>query len=142
MENQNELQGLRRELRITRIFCMVSSLLTAGLLMAIIIISVKVQPLFQNVGEAQTVLDNLAELDVDAMNGALEQLENLNLDALADSMGELDMEVLNDTMEQVNSALEALDMDALSTAIDNLNGAAEILQSVNNRLGSLFGRNG
>lgn len=139
MENQREWEELKKELRMTRIFCVVSALLTAGLLLAIILLSIRIQPLIRYAEETRPVLDSLAALDVEAVNGTLNQLENMDLKALADSINELDMSVVNETLEQVDSALEDMDVEALSTAIQNLNSIVESLKSVSSKISNFFG---
>lgn len=139
MENQREWEELKMELRMTRIFCVVSALLTAGLLLAIILLSIRIQPLIRYAEETRPVLDSLAALDVEAVNGTLNQLENVDLKALADSINELDMSVVNETLEQVDSALEDMDVEALSTAIQNLNSIVESLKSVSSKISNFFG---
>ena len=139
MENQREWAELKKELRMTRIFCVVSALLTAGLLLAIILLSIRIQPLIRYAEETRPVLDSLAALDVEAVNGTLNQLENVDLKALADSINELDMSVVNETLEQVDSALEDMDVEALSTAIQNLNSIVESLKSVSSKISNFFG---
>lgn len=141
MEEQNQLDALKRELRFTRAACIASSVLTAALLAVFIVGLVKVQPLLDSVREAEAVLDHLAAIDTDALNDAIEQFQDVDLQALADAVEELDMETVNGTMEQVGDALEDLDMEAVSTAIQNLNGAVEKLQAISSKLGSLFGAN-
>ncbi len=139
MDIQEELEKLKKELRITRVLCTVSSLLTAGLLIGIVFLSVNLLPLIRFAEDVRPVMGSLKALDVEAVNGVLDQLETVDLKEFSDAVEQLDMDTLNDTLEQVDKALEDMDMEAVSTAVQNLNGVVDTLKSVSNTLSSFFG---
>lgn len=135
MQNDNdELEILRRELRLTRIFCMVSSAVTLCLLAGIIILSSRVKPVYEFMKEAGPVLEQASKLDVDAFN---ETLNRMN-----ESLGQVDWAQLSDTLnsldvDAINNALENLDMEEFSKTLANLNNVADALKDLSSKFSSL-----
>lgn len=87
------IKHLHKELRFTRFFCIISSLLTVFLIVGCIFVVYSIQPLFAFINDLQPVLTKLSQLDVDALNSTLQ-----NLDAEELSLG----------LKNLNQALETL----------------------------------
>lgn len=95
MENKvSEMNLLRRELRLTRVFCMISSLLTICVLAGGVFLFRNLQPVFDFLQEAQPVMEQISTLDVEAINTAIEGL---------------DIEELSKAIENMNHAAETLE---------------------------------
>lgn len=138
MENnisELDVKRLTKELRITRIFCVISSLLTVCLLVGGFLIFSSLKPIFAFMNEAQPVMEQMAELDVEEVNATLEQvnttLESVDWQQLSETLGELDIEA-------INTAIEGLDTEELSEAVENMNDAAEVLESFSQKWKSFF----
>ncbi len=130
-----DVKQLTKELRVTRIFCVVSSMLTVCLLVGGIFLFMNLQPIFTFLQEAQPVMEQMAALDVEEVNHTLEQvnvtLESVDWQMVSESLGELDVEA-------INAAIEGLDTEELTKAIENLNKTAEMLESLGEKLRSWF----
>lgn len=126
---------MRKELLVTRIF---NSILTVALLGLLVVGGVcmhRVQQygeeLMEYAGmieeylvEVEPVLDELAQVDVGAINEAVEALDVESINA---AMDEIDFESLGDTIDRMDSILDSLD------------GASEKLQEVTSAIGDFFG---
>lgn len=137
------MDDMKKELRLTRFFCIVSSLLTICLLAVIALLAIKLQPMYRFIEEAGPALQKVSELDIDTMNHVIQDLET--------SMGQMDWNELADSLEQldkldietVNESLQSLDVEELSAALEHINNAADTLEGLSERfsaLPSLFGR--
>lgn len=125
MENnelEKSLKQLRGELRATRIFCAISSLLTACLLAGGIFLYTQIQPALTFLQDVRPVMEQLAALDIKGVNDALEQVNN--------TLGSVDW-------QQVDSTLGSIDWQQVSEAIDNLNNAADVIEGLGDRLSSI-----
>lgn len=123
---------LLRELKFTRMICMVSSLLTLCLLTGGVFLFGKVQELTQM---CEPVVEKASELDVESLNSTLNHvnasLEEVDWEEVAAALGKLDVDALN-------TALEGLDTQELSESLRNLNDAAEKIRETGERLSSLL----
>lgn len=134
------MDDIKKELRITRFFCIVSSFLTICLLAGIGLLVIKLQPVYQFMTEAEPVLEQVSELDVETMNRILQNLDT--------SMGQVDWTALAESLDQldvgaINDSLQKLDMDELTAALEHINGVADKLEALGERFSSfssLFGR--
>lgn len=131
---EEAMESLRRELRISRIFNGIVSLLLVCLIAGGVFVGVKVQKF---AAEVQPIAEKLAEVDVDALN---DTMENLN-----DTMKEVDWEQLSQQlskldMEALNEAIDGLDTKALSDTLEKLNQAAEVLESFSDSMKSFFSK--
>lgn len=138
MENdmtEVDVGKLTKELRITRIFCVISSMLTGCLLVGALILFINLAPIFTFLQETQVVIEQLATLDIEEVNHTLEQvnstLESVDWQQVSETLGQLDVEAINE-------AIEGLDTEAISEAIENLNKTAEVLGGWGEKLGSIF----
>ncbi len=137
MENNNELivKQLTRELRITRIFCIISSTLTFCVLLGGFLVWMMLQPVVSIVQQAQPVMEQMVALDVEEINHTLEQvnitLESVDWQQVSDALAELDVEA-------INSAIEGLDTEELTKAIENLNKTASLFESWGSKWSSIF----
>lgn len=97
MDNQISdvnLKKLSRELRATRILCVISSLLTGALLAGGIFCYGQIKPIFQLLEDTRPVVEELAELDISAIN---------------EMVRELDMEELSEAVKNLNNTVETLE---------------------------------
>lgn len=131
MENSTvdiSTQQLRKELKFTRIVCMVTSVLTIFLLAGGILLLGRVQEL---AAICEPVAEKVSELDVESLNGTLAHvnatLETVDWEQVADALGELDVDA-------INSAIEGLDTEELSRSLKNLNDAVEKIQEVSEKM--------
>lgn len=131
-QTQNNMDRLTRELGITRIFCLVTSLSAILLLAGGGILYLKMQGMME---KAEPMMEQVSQLDVEALNGTLRQLE--------DSLGKVDWELVSDTLgkldvEALNTAIENLDTRELSTTLTNLNNAVEAIQEAREAIQSFL----
>lgn len=126
-----ELRQLRRELRTTRIFCGISSLLTLLLLMGGIFAVTKAQAY---VTEITPVVEELSKLDAEEFNKTLANvnatLTSVDWEKLSVSLSALDVEALN-------AAIADLDTAELTEALENLNAAADTMEELSEKLESV-----
>lgn len=154
MENhelEQSFRQLRKELRMTRIFCVISALLTAGLLVGGVFVYKQIQPVIEMIRDVQPVIEQLSSLDIEGINEALEQvngtLDTIDWQMLDDALGSIDWQGVTDSLSRldvdaINSAIEGLDIDGVSEAIENLNNAADVLEGLGEKFssfGNLFG---
>lgn len=133
MENENIIETLKKELKFTRICCMVSSILTVCLLAAVIILFTKLQPVYEFMNTAKPVLEKAAEIDVDTLNKTIGTLN--------ETMGEVDWESLSESLdaldvEAVNKLIESYDPEEFSRTLDNLNSAIEMIGTLSQKFSS------
>lgn len=138
MENNNNemvVKQLTKELRMTRVFCIISSLLTVCLLVVGFLIWVAITPVVAIVQDAQPVMEQLSELDVEEMNHTLEQvnvtLESVDWQQVSEALEALDVETINE-------AIAGLDTEELTKAVENLNKVASMLENWSSKWSSIF----
>lgn len=145
-ELEKSLKQLRGELRTTRIFCVISSLLTACLLAGGIFLYTQIQPALAFLQDVRPVMEQLAALDIKGVNDVLEQVNNtlgsIDWQQVDSALGSIDWQEVSDSLskldvEAINSTIEGLDMEGISEAIDNLNGAADVIEGLGERLSSI-----
>ena len=106
-EWDTNMAQLKRELRLTRIFCGISSMLTICVLLGGILLFKEVQPVFEFMQQAQPVMEQLSQLNVDEINLTLEQvnatLGNVDWEQVAESMNELDVDAINEAIEGLDT---------------------------------------
>lgn len=134
------MDEIKKELRLTRFFCIVSSLLTLCLLAAIGLLALKLRPVYLFIEEAKPALQQVSELDIDTMNRVLQDVEiavgQVDWNELADSLEQLNI-------EEINKSLQSLDMEEFSAALEHINKAADTLEGLSEKFSSfssLFGR--
>ena len=131
---------LIKELKFTRVICMISSLLTICLLAGGILLFGKVREL---AGICEPVVEKVLQLDVESLNDTMghinTSLETVDWEQVAEAMGKLDVDALN-------SAIEGLDTKELTESLKNLNDAvaklrelSKLLSEKMNSLSALFG---
>lgn len=126
-QNQELLQ-LRRELRTTRIFCGISSLLTLFLLIGGILVVTKAQAY---VAEIAPVVEELSQLDVEEFNRTLANI-NTTLTAVDWEKLSVSLSVLD--VEALNAAIADLDTAELTEALEHLNAAADTMEDLSGKL--------
>ncbi len=138
-ETEMSMELLAKQLRMTRVFCMISSMLTLCLLLGGVFLFSKLQPVFDFLQEIEPAMEQLSALDIESVNTTLEQINatlgSVDWQQVSDSLGQLDVEA-------INTAIEGLDTEALSEAIENLNKTADTLEGWGEKLSSfsnLFG---
>ena len=138
MENRTTdltVQNLTKELKFTRIICMISSVLTICLMAGGILLFGKVREL----GEVcEPVMEKVSELDVESLNDTLahinESLETVEWDQVAEALEELDVDA-------VNKAIEGLDTEELTQTLKLINDAAEKIQEIGDKMSGVFSWN-
>lgn len=124
---------LMKELKFTRIICMISSTLTLCLLVGGVLLFGRVQKLAEI---CEPVVEKVSELDVESLNRTMDNinasLEEVDWQQVADALGELDVEALN-------SAIEGLDTEELTESLRNLNDVVDKVRELNEKMNSLFG---
>lgn len=134
MEHENSVEILKKELKFTRICCMVSSVLAVCLLAAVVILFVKLQPVYEFMNTAEPAIGKISEIDVETLNETIETLNG--------TMGEVDWESLSNSLdaldvEAVNELIESYDPEEFSRTLDNLNSAIEMISSISEKFGSI-----
>lgn len=134
MEHENSVEILKKELKFTRICCMVSSVLAVCLLAAVIILIVKLQPVYEFMNTAEPAIGKISEIDVETLNETIETLNG--------TMGKVDWESLSNSLdaldvEAVNELIESYDPEEFSRTLDNLNSAIEMISSISEKFGSI-----
>ena len=127
---------LMKELRFTRIICIISSVLTFCLLIGGVFLFGKVQKLAEI---CEPAIEKISDVDVESLNETLDNvnasLESVDWEQVADVLGELDVDALN-------SAVEGLDTEELTEALQNLNDTVDKIKEVSEKMssfGSMFG---
>lgn len=120
----NATETLRKELKVTRIWCIISSVITFCLLAAMVVLLWKLQPAYEFMKEAGPAVR--------------QTLEETDLSQLSQTLSGLDVEALNDT-------LSSLDTEELSTVMESINHVSELVDELNEKydsMMSLFGMGG
>ncbi|MCX4296142.1 MAG: hypothetical protein OSJ73_03825 [Lachnospiraceae bacterium] len=132
--SEQMLKKFRRELVITRVMCIITSLLLICLLLGGAYVLRQVQP----------VLEQATALDVENINETFGQvkssLENVDLQQAAKTMQQMAEKMENVDLEAWNNAIDGLDTEELSKTLANLNDAVEALRRVEASINSVFGR--
>lgn len=131
------IEKLRKELRITRIFSAISSVLMLCILVGGILVCNKVQDYVEQVWP---LVEELSGVDYVVLNETMrkldESLNSVDWEKMSDQLGELDIEAIND-------AIAGLDTEALMQALENVNAASDKLKEIGESLEpikSFFGR--
>lgn len=138
------LDQLRRELRVTRIFCVSTLLLLVCIVAGIVIGGWAVyngvkEPIGQMIG----IVQELEKLDYETLQVTLENA-NRTMAVLNENISAVDWEKVSGQIaaldiEAINEAIQGLDTEELTEALENLNQAAETLRNISDSLKSLFG---
>lgn len=112
--SQNDMDKLFRELRLTRIVSIISSLLALSLL---VLGGYFAHTVKGTLREAEPVMEKIAELDVESLNATLDHI--------------------NETLETVDLEPIVLTIEELSKALKNLNDAADIIKKISQSLSLL-----
>lgn len=151
MDNQiseNSLEQLKKELRTTRIFCIISSVLTGALLLGGILVYGQLKPVLMVVEQTNPVIEELAGLDIDSVNATLTQMSStlgsVNWKEVSDAVESVDWQNVSDTIGELdvdafNDAVKNLDTGELSKAIERLNKVIDVLEGWGEKLGSIKG---
>lgn len=158
--SETSFNQLRKELRATRIFCVISSLLTGMLLVGGIFLYGQIKPIFELVEDTKPVIEEMAELDIDSVNLTLEQISytlgtvdwqqvsdavsSVDWQQASDAIGSVDWQAVSDSLSEldvdaINEAIEGLDTEELSKAIENLNNTVEALEGLREKISSFTG---
>lgn len=143
-EQNDVLEKLRKELRMTRIFCIISSVITLLLLVggcvAVVTAYGYVEQVQQYAVEITPTIQELSKLDVEEFNRTMtnvnNSLQSVDWEQVAASLESLDVDALN-------AAIENLDTEELTEALKNLNDASDALRTVGDKMGSwtsMFGK--
>ena len=112
MQENQDMEKLRKELRVTRICCTITSLLVAALLVGGCLVFGKVQDYAEQI---MPLVKQVSMLEFDTLNetiGSLnETLETMDWEAFSAQMAQLDIDALNE-------AIAGLDTAELSQALE------------------------
>lgn len=143
MENIAEAsvtRQLMKELKFTRIICLISSALTLCLLAGGVLLYGRVQELAEI---CEPVVEQVSRLDVEGLNSTMDNindsLEAVDWQQVSDALGELDVEALNSAIEGLDTAELTESLQNLNDAVDTVKGLNEKLSEKMNSLSSLFG---
>lgn len=125
---ENSIYKLTKELRITRFFCILSSLLTLFLLIGGFFIFRSLEPFYHLVQDVQPVLQQFSQLDIESFNQVLSQIDVEGIQSILEQI---------DT-DAINSTLQGLDIEEFSTTLKNLNDITEVLRSLSERFNSFL----
>lgn len=130
------IKQLIRELKITRIVCIITSALTLCLLVGGMFLFGRVQRMAEI---CEPVVEKVSALDVESLNRTMDNvnasMEEVDWKQVADALEKLDVDALN-------SAIEGLDTAELTQSLKNLNEAVEKIREISEKLSSfssLFG---
>ncbi|MBQ7774916.1 MAG: hypothetical protein IJ379_03260 [Lachnospiraceae bacterium] len=150
MGNEQMMEKLRKELLLTRIFSIISSVLMVCLLVGGFLLYNKAQEFGKQVeayavevesyaAEITPVVEQLAALDVAAFNDSLTKMnavvDEVDWQMLSDSIASVDWEKVSKQLEAldveaINKAIEGLDTKELTNALENMNNAVDKLRSI------------
>lgn len=125
MQTENSaIEALRKELRLTRIFSAVTSLLIIAMLAGGFMVCSEVKTY---VDEVWPLVEQLSTVDFAAISSTMETLEQ--------TVGTVDWEYMSKQLgalnvDAINEAIEGLDTEELTKALANINEAAETLQKL------------
>lgn len=145
------IKKLQRDLLVTRIFSVISSLLMIAILAGGFYMFQTVQTYATQVDEYVTeimayaedmepAVTQLSEVDVEVLNDTMEQMTaafaEVDFEKLAQQIDELDVEAINAKIEALdvdtlNAKINALDIDAINKAIESLD-TAELSEALTN----------
>lgn len=132
---KDTMEQLRRELKLTRIFCGIFTAAVIVLMIGIFWLVSVLQPfyvLLENAGEALEQLNvSLSEVDWEELNAVIGEVD---WEQVSQSLGELDVEA-------INQAVEGLNTEELSETLKNLNDVAAMFEGIGSSFSSLFGNN-
>lgn len=109
------LVQLKKELVITRIFCIISSVLTLVLIIGGIYFYAQIKPVLEIAEKTVNIIEELSSFDVDGVNV---------------------------TLEKVGKTIDSVNWEDISNAVERLNGVIDVLEDWGEKLGSfknLFG---
>ena len=125
------IQRLIRELKITRIACIIVSVLTLCLLAGGVFLFGRVQRMAEI---CEPVVEKISALDVESLNRTMDNvnasLEGVDWEQVAAALEKLDVDALN-------AAIEGLDTAELTQSLKNLNEAVEKIRELSEKLSSL-----
>lgn len=157
MNNEQMIEKLRRELLLTRIFSLISSVLTLCLLIAGFIGFSKLKTYEQQVvgyaeemmvyaeqvqgyaEEITPVVQQFSQLDIETFNETLTQMnaviDTVDWEMLNNSIASVDWEEVSAQLEAldvdaINTAIEGLDTEELTKALETMNGVVDKLRSI------------
>lgn len=123
-------QRLIRELKITRIACIITSVLLLCLLAGGVFLFGRVQRMAEI---CEPVMEKVSALDVESLNRTMDNvnasLEGVDWEQVAEALEKLDVDALN-------SAIEGLDTAELTQSLKNLNEAVEKIRELSEKLSS------
>ena len=130
-------EKLRRELRVTRFFSVVSSILMICILVGGFWVCSKVKGYAEQIWP---LVEELSMVDYDVLNETMVKLD--------DSLNAVDWEKMSEQLsaldiEAINEAIAGLDTEELMDALENVNAASDKLKAIGESLEpikSFFGR--
>ncbi len=131
-ELMKELKGMKRSLRLNRIFNIISSVLSLSLVLVFIIAVSRLNAFAE---EIQPAVDQLAQIDMEQVNGAIENfnvtMEQVNLEEINAAFEEVDMEAIGEIVETIDAA-------ELEETLSNINSVSDKLKAISDKISHFF----
>lgn len=150
MNNEQMMDKLRKELLLTRVFTMITSLLLVCLLVGGFFLYNKAQEYItymegyitqaeDYIEEMRPAMEQLSQLDVQELNGTLVKMnavvEEVDWQMLNDSIASVDWQKVSEQLEAfdieaLNEAIAGLDTKELTNALETMNNAVDKLRKI------------
>ena len=150
MNNEQIMDKLRKELLLTRVFSIITSLLMIGLLVGGYFLYTEAQKYGKQmeayvtqaedyIEEMRPAMEQLTRLDVQELNGTLVKMnavvEEVDWQMLNDSIASVDWQKVSEQLEAfdieaLNEAIAGLDTKELTNALETMNNAVDKLRKI------------
>lgn len=107
-------EQLRKELQLTRIFCIIVAVLLGVVITGGILLMNMMKPVVSAINEMQPAIQKMEQIDVEMLN---EKLAQLDVEVLNEKIEQLDIESLNATLNSIQKAQNTL--EALTESVKN-----------------------
>lgn len=163
--DEKMLKKFRRELLWTRIFCVITCLLMAAVLVGGFFFYQKTQEyewqlkkytddVKEHSEEIEIALNQVAQLDMDVLNDALKEtlkaIQAVDWEMLNENIDNVDWATLSKQLSQldiaaINAAIDGLDTEEITQALENLNNgidklkkAVDAVNALGEKIGGFF----
>lgn len=127
-----EMESLKKSLMINRVISIVSSVVA---LVLIVVLVIGINSLNAFVEEIQVVADQVAKIDTDQVNDAIEKfnatVEQIDFAYIDESFKEVDMKKIGEIVETIDAA-------ELEETLENINNVSEKLKKLSETISNFF----
>ncbi len=127
---------LQKELKLTRIFCMITSALMIFLLVGGFLVMGKMDEYIKDI---EPLVQELSAVDFLAVSDSLQELKtamtSVDWERVSEQVSSLDVEALN-------AAVEGLDTEELTKTLENVNEAVATLEKASDSIKAFMGKFG